>query len=152
MSQDLLSQLRDIHYPPPISIWPLAIGWYVVFALLVLLFLLAGYLWYRYIKRHRLKKIVLMRLEKLQTMQQNADIAEELSMLLKRAALAIYPRRDVAGLFGEPWLQFLDKTAMTTEFSNGFGRLLIVSPYQRKKQQLPDQLFDLIRNWVKKNL
>ncbi len=58
----------------------------------------------------------------------------------------------MAGLHGEKWLSFLDKTAKTHEFSKGPGRLLLVCPYQEKSLLLPDFLFLLIRRWVKKNL
>jgi Domain of unknown function (DUF4381) len=152
MSGDLINQLRDIHYPADVSIWPLAIGWYF----LILIFLLALFLGLYWIsglfKKHSLKKIVLRRLDELQIEQLHLDVSQELSILLKRAALAAYPRRQVAGLCGEQWLQFLDKTAATTEFTAGRGRLLITCPYEGGERQLPPALFHLIRNWVKKNL
>lgn len=152
MAVDLLTQLRDIHYPNPIPIWPLATGWYVIIILGLLLLMLVGYFAVRYLQKPRLKQAVLIRIEKLQQQDSSLNIAEELSMLLKRAALAAYSRREVASLHGEQWLSFLDRTAKTHEFSNGPGRLLIISPYQGKNQKLPDQLFELIKNWVKKNL
>lgn len=153
MQPDLLKQLRDIHYPPPIPVWPLAMGWYILFGLLIVVAILVAYLWIQQIKKQLLKKIVLKRLDELEEQQHvQQDVAEELSMLLRRAALAKYPRHVVAGLYGEEWLNFLNKTAMTTEFTEGVGKLLIVSPYRGKAQALPESLFHLIKNWVKKNL
>jgi hypothetical protein len=154
MGGDLLQKLRDIHYPAPIPIWPLAIGWYLLLGLiLIALAALSFYFYRKWVKEH-LKRVVLRRLQELQS-QQNANgqnIYVELSMLLKRAALASYPRALVAGLHGEQWLSFLDKTAMTQEFTQGPGRLLIVCPYKGKPQELPVELFHLIQGWVKKNL
>ncbi|MBA2653906.1 MAG: DUF4381 domain-containing protein [Gammaproteobacteria bacterium] len=153
MAADLIHQLRDIHYPPPVPIWPLAVGWYYVFGFLLIIMAVICYWWLKTMQKRRLKKIVLHRLEQLQVQQDSQqNIAEELSMLLKRVALAIYPRREVAGLYGEEWLRFLDKTSLTTEFSQGAGRLLVIYPYQGKAEPLPEQLFHLIKNWVKKNL
>src|SRR6516165_10054078 len=127
---DLLSQLRDIHLPPPITIWPLALGWYLLLAFFIILMLIAIYFWLSYLKKHHLKKCVMKRLEELQQEQNlHHAVSEELSVLLKRAALATFPRKEVAGLYGEEWLQFLDKTAVTNEFTEGAGRQLISSPY-----------------------
>lgn len=153
METDLLTKLHDIHIPPDISIWPLALGWYCVIVMVLAIIFLGCYQWLRIIRKNRLKKIVLKRLDELQNQQEICgNISEELSMLLKRSALATYPRQKVAGLHGDQWLQFLDETSMTTEFSQGPGRLLIVSPYRGQPEHLPESLFHLIKNWVKKNL
>lgn len=153
MTVNLINQLRDIHYPMPISIWPLALGWFLLIGFCLFLFALMLFIWKKNNKKNRLKKIVLKRLVELQNQQQHMhDVSEELSILLKRVALANYPRHEVAGLHGEAWLKFLDKSSMTKDFSQGPGRLLIVSPYSAKSGPLPDALFHLLQSWVKKNL
>jgi general stress protein CsbA len=153
MKMDLLQQLRDIHYPAPIPIWPLTIGWYVVIVLTLILLVTAGYYAYRSYVKQRLKRLVLQRLLELEQQDTVAiNVAAELSVLLKRCALARFARSHVAGLYGEQWLAFLDKTSMTDGFTTGPGRLLIVSPYRAQHDELPATLFHLIRAWVKKNL
>lgn len=153
MTLDLLKQLRDIHYPPPISFWPPAIGWYFVGAILLIALGVMGYYIFRRWSQQKLKRAVLKRLLELE--QENNlthAAAAELSVLLKRCALARFPRQQVAGLHGEQWLHFLDATSLTTEFTNGVGRMLVVYPYRSSIQALPTGLFDLIRDWVKKNV
>jgi hypothetical protein len=154
MTPDLLSQLKDIHYPPAVSFWPPAIGWYILMLMVILLLVIVSYVGIKIWRKHYVKRVVLARLIELENLQndQNTIIAEELSALLKRAALARYQRRDVAGLHGLAWLAFLDKTAQTTEFSAGPGRLLMRSPYQKRPESIPSELFHLLRTWVKKNL
>ncbi len=153
MPQDLLQQLRDIHYPTPVPFWPLAPGWYVLSALVLITLGVISYFFYYSFVKHRLKRIVLQRIQELELQDEvKINIAAELSVLLKRAALASYPRSLVAGLFGEDWLQFLDKTAATTQFTQGSGRLLIVYPYKPEHEHIPSDLFHLIKEWVKKNL
>jgi hypothetical protein len=154
MTNNLLQQLRDIHYPPRVSMWPLAWGWYLLFAVIIIALLGISYFWYKYYRKHRIKRLVLQRLALLQTQCElsNSKVAEELSTLLKRAVLAKYSRYQVAGLHGEQWLEFLDKTTATNEFTKGCGRMLIVTPYAGKEEVLPPSLFILIRNWVIKNL
>jgi hypothetical protein len=150
---DLLAQLRDIHLPPPISIWPFTLGRYILMLIIIILLSIGIFVWIKYLKKTWVKKIVLKKIESLEALQQsNENISEEFSMLLKRAALAIFSRRDVAALYGEEWLLFLDKTSGTTDFSQGVGRLLITSPYQKQQTQLPTEFFNLIKHWVKENL
>lgn len=151
-AEKILAQLRDIHHPSPVPFWPLAPGWYALILLVSLVIGFIVYSCYRYIRKHRVRKIVLMRLEQLQQQQEDMNVPEALSMLLKRAALFAYPRKQVAGLFGEQWLAFLDKTAMTSEFSAGLGRVLITYPYKNSQEELPEALFLLIKQWVKRNL
>ena len=45
-----------------------------------------------------------------------------ISTVLKRTALAAWPREQVAALTGAAWLAFLDRTGRTTAFTDGAGR------------------------------
>lgn len=154
MTADLLHSLRDIHYPDPVKLWPFAIGWYILIGLFLIIVLGLLFYFYRKWLRQHLKRLVLERLQQLQIQQDNTqlNVAAELSMLLKRAVLAKYPRSQVAGLHSEQWLKFLDETSESDQFSNGPGRILLAYPYMQKQQQIPQSLFHLIQEWVKKNL
>ncbi len=116
-----LANLRDIVAPPPISYWPLAPGWWVVGLALValatigLLRLLARYNANAY---RRAALLELARLDGLAPVQQ----AQAISTILKRAALAAYPRADVAALTGAGWALFLDRTGRTEAFTRGAAR------------------------------
>ena len=53
-----------------------------------------------------------------------------LSQLLRRIALSVYPRAQVAGLCGGAWLSFLDAhSPVPLGFSEGPGKLLASEPY-----------------------
>lgn len=152
---NLLSQLRDIHYPPPISIWPLAFGWYVLAGILIL-FLASGiFLYYRHRSKTALRRMLL---HKINFMREHANehdvhLFEELSILLKRAALYAFPREKVASLYGEEWLKFLDESfRKENHFSRGAGRILATAPYQYRCQFQREEFFALIEAWIKKNL
>ena len=49
--------------------------------------------------------------------------------VLKRTALATFPRESVAGLTGTDWLAFLDRTGGTRDFTEGPGRALTTLAY-----------------------
>ncbi|MBP2312643.1 DUF4381 domain-containing protein [Azospirillum soli] len=122
-----LSNLRDLALPPPVPWWPPAPGWWILAAGLVLAGLLLAV---RAVARHRAnayRREALRALDALERDIGEADtavLAERMATLLKRAALAAYPRSEIAGLNGPSWLAFLDHTAGTDAFSKGPARHL----------------------------
>ncbi len=77
------------------------------------------------------------------------EVILELSSLLRRVALARFGRRQVAGLTGEAWLIFLDKTGSTQVFTSGPGRIFITGPYQRQISVDIEKLYKLVKQWIR---
>jgi hypothetical protein len=100
-----LSNLRDIVVPPAVSWWPPAPGWWVVGAVCLVATGLAIAVAARHRRRNAYRREALRELE-------SAD-ARDISAILKRAALAAFPRGQVASLSGPAWLTFLDRTGGT---------------------------------------
>jgi hypothetical protein len=74
--------------------------------------------------------------------------------LVKRAALAAFPREAVASLSGMEWLQFLDRTGHTDAFTRGPGQLLPALAYDpRLARQLDtgtaEDLFRIAQHWIR---
>lgn len=144
--------LRDIHLPAPISGWPPAIGWWLVLALLILLSVGVVRAVYR-ARRMTPARLALRALDELQqSSEQDApEKARQLSILMRRAALTLRDRRQVASLTGEAWLCWLDEMMGENEarFRQGPGKLLIEAPYRALStgQEL-DGLFELCREWL----
>ena len=65
----------------------------------------------------------LLRLKSLSTGNELSQVAA-VSELLKRVALAAWPRQVVASLTGKAWLQFLDQTTGGITFTSGPGSIL----------------------------
>lgn len=104
-----LSGLRDIHLPVPLAWWPPAPGWWLVLAGGVLVLFLGGlgYLyWYTRPRQYALRTWAAT----YKTTQDPVVLARALSALLKRLALMIYPREQVAALAAEAWEAFLQQT------------------------------------------
>ncbi len=129
--------LHDIHLPPPVGWWPPAPGWWALGVLVVTALALAMRALRRSTPARRHADMVaevwrtwpgLQRT--LADPQAMADGLRELSTLIRRVALTLHARGEVAGLTGQRWLQFLDAPLGGTEFSHGPGRLLIQGPYQ----------------------
>ena len=147
--QDL--PLRDIHWPDPVGIWPLASGWWIVL-LLLLVGGIGGMLWWR--KPTRL--LIRLALKELQAIEYNDVLSpvarcRQLSQLLRRVCISLYPRETVAGLTGQSWLCFLDQVLDQPRFSQGIGHHLIETLYQPNACPSPDELqalFALTRLWL----
>ena len=147
-------RLRDIHLPEPVSWWPLAIGWWIVMALLLLIIGLSVWLYLRR-RRRRLSAGYLARVELSKLRErylQHEDVrllASDISILLRRLSISAYPREESASLTGERWLQHLDRPLPENPFTSGAGRILIEAPYRRNVRiDEIDPLFKLCEDWI----
>jgi hypothetical protein len=144
--------LRDIHIPEAISWWPPAIGWWL---LAVLTPLLLGFLYWLY--KRLTRKTALKTARKLfkalkndPTLDNQTKIAE-LSALLRRVAVSIDTRSQVAGLTGQNWLNYLDGAVKGAPFSEGPGRVFLDSHYQKSAptELAIQDVFQLCEDWLK---
>jgi hypothetical protein len=160
-----LDNLRDIHLPAAVSWWPPAPGWWIVagFALLAL-----GWLAWRLYRRHARQAFKRQALRELRGLREAlaggqapdaGELCRELSILLRRVALAAHPPEQVAGLHGEAWLSFLDQGGV--RFSQGVGRILAEGPYRRPlpgslqinigdEAHRLEALLNLAEQWIKR--
>jgi hypothetical protein len=116
-----------------------------------LLVLMAWWLVRRYRDLRRRRKI-LEEFERFSGRAAGPDLAAEVSALLKRVALARFPRTEVASLTGRSWLEFLDRNGGGGEFSGGPGRVLAEGPYAPAQSFDVDALLKLARHWIGKNV
>ncbi|MEE9397253.1 MAG: DUF4381 domain-containing protein [Methylococcales bacterium] len=145
--------LRDIHLPDPIGWWPPAPGWWIAFGLLIFS-VLSVLLVLKRLRRYKVRKTAAKQLALLrQTQIPVKEKISSLSALLRRVAITAYPRESVASLTGSAWLQFLDASLDSYDFSKGKGVLLIDAPYRPDlPESLPndlEMLFDLCDRWIK---
>ena len=151
-AQNPLLNLKDIHLPPPVSFWPPAPGWWVLVVLLISSLFICGVWFYRQHKKRKPKNEALKILKDLQTTHKNShdDLASlrNLSNLIRRTALTYYKNDTVASLQGYAWLEFLDKTGKTKEFSQGVGKVLGNEVFKRKVNPDMNALFLLVKKWI----
>jgi hypothetical protein len=95
-----LDRLHDLALPPAVPWWPLAPGWYVVLALLIIILI---FLSIRFVSRYRANAYRRAAARELAALENPAAIAE----LLRRTALAIAPRPVIAEKTGTAWLDWL---------------------------------------------
>jgi len=159
ISNSALQNLHEIILPEPVSWMPQTIGWYTVFGLI---FFVAGWWVYcglRHYRKNRYRRLALQELavieQELQRPEKRATVLSGIPVLLKGTALLAFPRSEVAGLSGEKWLDFLDKTMGGKNFTESEGRMLPELAYapSRRIVELSDEsvsnLLQLVRRWIK---
>lgn len=107
-----LSQLADVVQPAPVSWAPQTVGWEVLGAVLAVLVLWLAWRGVRRWWRNRYRRDALAELRRLELRwQADASIGPQvlaaLPVLLKRCALAAWPRDQVASRSGAEWAQFI---------------------------------------------
>lgn len=149
--------LRDIHLPEPVSWWPPAPGWWLLLALALLAVVALMVLRRWHLRKRRRQRVFeqLSRIESAWTEHRDAlRLVRELSVLMRRAGISLYPRRDTASLTGDNWLAWLDGTSTHRGFSEGAGRLLARAPYANSldaEQSDIEALVTLCRDWLQAN-
>ncbi|MEM7429506.1 MAG: DUF4381 domain-containing protein [Pseudomonadota bacterium] len=140
---ELIDRLEMVLTPEPVSLWPQTWGW-VWLGLAVAALLAYGL--HRFIHWRRANAYRRAALEELARVH---DDPAAIAAILRRAALAAYPRTNVASLYGDDWLAFLDRTLGGSSFSNGPGRVLATAPYTPAPPS--DGLASLAADWVQRH-
>jgi Ca-activated chloride channel family protein len=153
ITDDPVAGLIDMPLPQEVSLWPET--WASRIAVVVLLVTAVVAIWrfisYRRVNRYR--REALAELTRITSAPDTApgELAAQLSLLVRRTALAAFPREQIAPLSGAAWLAFLYRSSGGTEFSRGPGRWLASAPYAKtgtNDSQRPE-LIELTRRWIR---
>ena len=146
--EEMLQDLRDIHLPEQASdataggfvFWPLT--------LVATVILLASWLaWWR---RSAWRREIIQHLDAIERRVHEDQALQgwtELATLLRRIAIKVCDKREVAGLIGDAWLERLDRLFQTDVFGRGPGRGITIFPYSTtgendrdEREHVADQL------------
>lgn len=145
----------EIVVPPPVSYTPQTVGWWVLGAAL-----LAALIWrtvwaVRNYRKNAYRRFALAELAGLKGMlqQQRGEALARLPALLKRCALAAFPRRQVASLSGEQWWAFLDRTApgvFSDEVKQSLYRLVVEGAAAVPSEE-DTELVGAVELWIRRH-
>ena len=110
-----LQNLRDIAVPEPPPLWPPAPGVWVLLIVFAAVLAMMVVFWRRRRADNAYRRAGLSLLE-------DARTTRDVNIVLKRVALAVFPRPEVAPLHGDEWAAFLDGSCRSVRFSP-FGNL-----------------------------
>lgn len=153
--QNPLDQLRPNHLPDPIGLWPVAIGWWVLTGLIIILSTLIVIKLFQFWRKNRYRKQALQQAKQLfcayDQHQDQRQLAHNCNRLLKTVALHAYPKQDTASLYGKNWRQFLAETGNNPDFLGTQGEAL--GDHRFNPDWTPDitALQTLTLSWIKKH-
>ena len=105
----LLDLMHELVVPEPVPWLPQTPGWWVLcgWALAVAALLITAIARRRRRNRYRREALASLDAVAAQSRLGAAESAQQVAEIVKRAALAAYPRARVAGLYGKDWARFL---------------------------------------------
>jgi len=106
-----LQNLRDIVVPEPPPLWPPAPGVWILLVIVLAVVVALFLWWWRARQQNAYRRAGLALLG-------GARTSRDINIILKRVALAAWPRSEVAPLYGDDWTAFLDSSCSRTRFSS----------------------------------
>ncbi len=137
---ELLDMLAPAPEPIPISMVPQTWGWIVLAAVFLIGVGSIIYLLARYRSANAYRRLALMELKRA------GNDPARAANILRRAALAAFPRNEVAGLHGQEWLNFIQHSAEKIQFPDEAGQSLLQAPYREGKED--PKVAKLARDWI----
>ncbi|MEN7341723.1 MAG: DUF4381 domain-containing protein [Pseudomonadota bacterium] len=146
--------LRDIHLPTAISWWPLAPGWWL---LAVVIVSLLGWAIWRYFRIDaRRRRVAQQRLvgchREWRQHQEGRRFVADVSLLLRRYAIAVDGRERVAGLAGNAWIAHLNSGQAGELFGGRLAGHLLTTPYRGDAEPMTEaevlNLLSACRQWL----
>jgi Domain of unknown function (DUF4381) len=145
MRPAVLDKLHDFYRPPPPPWTPQTAGWYVLFALLLLL--AAWAVWRIFVnwRRNRYRREALREIARVNV--------SAIPALLKRTALTAWPREKTASLSGDRWLQFLAARGDDSRFTDTLGQRLLDLDYRSSALEPAEEagLRELATKWIRRH-
>jgi len=151
---DRMWGLKELPLPEPVSYFPQTAGWAVV---AVVILALAG--WFAWRRWQAWKKDAYRRdgVVQLSRMTDRSGDISGLPFLIRKSALAAFPRADVASLRGADWTAWLNETAGRSVFkpedSQIFDDLVYQAgdAYNRLDENTRRHLLDASLYWMRKH-
>jgi Domain of unknown function (DUF4381) len=144
-SNPALSKLHDYYQPAPPRWVPQTIGWYVLFTIIALLLL-----WLLF---HAVRQWFANRYRRDALRELATATPDQFSVLLKRTALAAWPREKVASLSGDDWLSFLNAAMKTDAFITTPGNRIEQLALRQDSMSTDDEhaLRAITAQWIRRH-
>ncbi len=114
--------MHGLILPPPVPFWPATPAWYASIAMIAALLAWLGWRAWRRWQANAYRREALRALPSAQP--------AEIAAILKRVALAAWPREAVASLSGRDWAAFLRRTAPRARLDEATAERLAALAYE----------------------
>jgi len=155
---EALSQLADIYTPGQPGWWPLAPVWWILLAALAVL---AAYGLVKLLRRLHLQRRLSNAVAELDKcmgrlqagdsndMSQRLIYVNEVNSVLRRVALAHFPRQQVAALSGQAWVEFLRQRDTQQALSADLAMALAQGRFAPSCDIDTQALHSMAKGWIK---
>lgn len=156
MTETALRSLHDIAIPQPVSWVPQTWGWALIAIAVALVAMLLALRWLRHYRANAYRREAVAMLGGIDAGLRNGmpprEAAHQLGELLKRTALAAWPRKKVASLSGRAWVDFLSGDDKETDDS-ALRRLFDDLEYQDRLPtvQFLNEVIPAARRWIERH-
>lgn len=147
----VLRGMEEVILGPSAAWWPVAPGWWVLAGIVFFVLLRTVLRRLRQWFQDRYRREGLRALRHLESIGEPGNRAAACNELLKRVALATYPRPEIASLAGSGWVSWLESVAPSLSFSREVREALIFGPYSTQScdpSLAPPALFSEIAQWI----
>jgi hypothetical protein len=124
----LLDRMHPLAIPEPVSWLPETDGWWAMLVWILLLAAMGGFKFAQHRRLNRYRREALAELAAIMEARGEANAAD-IARLIKRTALTVFPRIEVADLFGDAWADFLMKTGQNDPVINATARSIAKAAY-----------------------
>jgi hypothetical protein len=148
---DLIDLLHEIVMPEPVSWLPQTPGWWTLGGWLLAIVAIGVAHWIRHRRRNRYRRQAEAELDAIAARlpSEPTVAAMEIAELVKRTALAAYPRERVASLHGHDWAEFLrDSTDNDRTVADGAERLANAA---YRPDSVAEELVEPARRWIREH-
>ena len=143
--------IAEVLTPTPVSWMPQTTGWVLLAAVVTGLLVRSGYRRYLRWRKNRYRREALVALARLDDDDAQSALII-IPRILKSAALAGFPRTEVAALSGDDWLNWLETTTDSPVFADSSRLLLADRQYRPAPAATPEELRRLrgdCESWVR---
>ena len=149
MQNNVLSQLKDIQTPEPVTWWPLAWGWWLIIVLTLVAIYGVIQLLIKRIENNKAKKQAIKMLKHIQNEPHPHKTVIAINDILKRVMLVYITRENIASMNSKQWLDSLNSLTEAHKIPTRFSQLA----YQPKcSAKDADEYFTAAENWLKNTL
>lgn len=145
----------EIDVAPPVPYTPITVGWYLLAGVAVGLLIRASVLAVRRYRKDVYRRRALRELAELRALlgTERERALHAVPGLLKRCALAVFPRERVAALSGAPWIDFLEQKAPSVLSSNSKQALitLVTGSASALPASVDAKLLEDVARWVQRH-
>ncbi len=157
-SEDLLTQLADIHVPGPVPWWPPAPGWWALALLAAAAaWLLAAWLLARRRRRENCRR-ALLELERCYSAFADGDGGDAgertprylngFNAVLRRVAMVHFPEARVAAMGGREWVDFIREKGDASRVDEAMAAALGAGRFQARCEADVDAVQSMGRDWI----